>query len=243
MPTFKQELVIAFFLTATFCGLLFIFIGLSDVVDITYGEENNSFGSLARNEILITIPEGFRIRDIEETFRKFGIQLVLNPVEEGYFFPDTYRFYTNVSSEVVAKKMRENFFKKVGVISRDELILASIVQKEVTNPIDMREIAGIFKNRLKAGIPLQADSTVNYFTNKNNTRALLGDTVLDSPYNTYKYTGLPSGPISNPGLAAIEAVKNSSETVYWYFLTTPDGSVIYSKSFEDHKKARQAHFN
>ena len=237
MPTFKTELSIAFVVTLVFCGFLFVFIGLSDIIDVTYGETQIP-GELAPNEIEVTIPEGFVLSQIEERFKKAGIDLEVADSDEGYLFPDTYRFYLSATSLDVVKRMKDTFVKKVGNIDRDDLILASIIQKEVAGAEDMKIVAGIFKKRLSRGLALQADSTVNYVTGKSNPRALIKDTKIDSLYNTYKYPGLPPGPISNPGLSAILAAKNPEVSPYWYFLTTPEGEVIYSKDFEEHKQAR-----
>jgi UPF0755 protein len=239
MSTFKTELSIAFIVTLVFCGFLFAFVALSDVIDIPYGEtETLAPGELAPNEVAVTIPEGFVLKEIEERFKDAGIDLKTDDKDEGYLFPDTYRFYLDATSEDVIKRMKDTFLKKVGNINKDDLILASIVQREVAGAEDMKIVAGIFKKRLVKGIALQADSTVNYVTGKSNPRSLIKDTKIDSPYNTYKYPGLPPGPISNPGLSAILAVKNPETSPYLYFLTTPDNKVIYSKNFEEHKQAR-----
>ncbi len=168
---------------------------------------------------------------------------------EGYLFPDTYKFYKDAAPEEIVEKMFNNFDKKLTSEMRESLlrqkrgvfetlILASIVQKEVREPSDMKIVAGIFTNRLKIGQMLQADSTVNFITGKGMAQALYSDLAIDSPYNTYKYAGLPPGPISNPGLDAIQAAIWPDETPYYYFLTTPDGKTIYSKTYEDHLKNR-----
>lgn len=166
---------------------------------------------------------------------------------EGYLFPDTYKFYKDSLPEEIVKKMLNNFDKKITPEMREELvrqkrgvfetlILASIVQKEVRESSDMKIVAGIFTNRLKIGQMLQADSTVNFITGKGMAQALYSDLTIDSPYNTYKYAGLPPGPISNPGLDAIRAAIWPDETPYFYFLTTPGGKAIYSRTYEEHLK-------
>lgn len=166
---------------------------------------------------------------------------------EGYLFPDTYRFFKDAKTEDIVIKMLENFDKKFTKEMRLEaakqgetifevLTLASIIQKEVSDSADMKIVAGVFKNRLSIGMALEADSTINFITGKKMPQAVLNDLKIDSAYNTYKYPGLPPGPISNPRLDAIKAAIWPEKTPYWYFLTAPDGKVIYSKTYEEHLK-------
>lgn len=166
---------------------------------------------------------------------------------EGYLFPDTYKLYKGATAEDMVKKMLANFDAKLTEEMRAEisaqrkdifevLTLASIVQEEAGNFSDMKIVAGIFQNRLQAGMMLQADSTVNFVTGKKMPQALFSDLEIDSPYNTYKYAGLPPGPISNPGIDAIKAVIWPERSDYLYFLTTPEGKAIYSKTYAEHLK-------
>lgn len=128
------------------------------------------------------------------------------------------------------------------------ITLASIVEKETgidlsklgSNQQDRlleerRTVAGIFLNRLLVGKALESDATVNYATGKQNASSEYKDLENNSPYNTYKFNGLPPGPICNPSLMSIEAVMNPIETDYFYFLhKQPSGEVVYSKTFEEH---------
>lgn len=172
---------------------------------------------------------------------------------EGYLFPDTYRVYSDATPSEIVEKMLDNLEAKLTVDLRNEigrqgktihqiLTLASILEKEVSADSDRRMVADIFYKRLESKIPLQTDSTVNYVTGKSDSRASAEDLKVDSAYNTYKYKGLPPGPICNPGLAAIMAAIYPSKNSYWYFLTTPDGKVIYSKNFEEHKAAKAKYY-
>jgi len=172
---------------------------------------------------------------------------------EGYLFPDTYRFYRDSSISDIAKKLLDNFGEKLTFDLREEikrqnktiheiLTVASIIEKEVSTDSDRKIVADIFYKRLRAGMPLQADSTVNYATGKGVTRASAGDIKIDSPYNTYKYKGLPPGPICNPGMSAILAAIYPTKNDYWYFLTAPDGKVIYSKTHDEHVKAKAKYY-
>jgi len=168
---------------------------------------------------------------------------------EGYLFPDTYRIYRNSSASDIAVKMLQTLatkfsnewqeiLEKRGLSIHQAITLASIVEKEVSNPDDQKKVADIFLKRLKANMALQADSTINFITGKSDSAVQAVDLNIDSPYNTYKYRGLPPGPISNPGLSAIRAVVFPMANDYWYFLTTPDAKVIYSRTYTEHKTAK-----
>ena len=164
---------------------------------------------------------------------------------EGYLFPDTYRIFRDATVTDVVRKMLDNLEAKVTSDLRQEisrqgktiheiLTLASILEKEVSTDHDRKMVADIFYKRLEVGMALQADSTVNYATGKNQSRSSTTDLEVDSPYNTYKYKGLPPGPISNPGMSAILAAIYPEPNPYYYFLTTPDGQVIYNETHDGH---------
>lgn len=173
---------------------------------------------------------------------------------EGYLFPDTYRFFNYATVEDVMRKMLYNFGKKLSAAMRQEIeaqdktifdvvTMASIIEREVMSDEDRSIVAGIFWKRLDAGMALQADSTVNYITGKKTPSVSGADLALDSLYNTYKYPGLPPGPISNPGLSAIQAAIYPAQSDYWYFLTDQDGLVHYAKDFEEHKANKMKYLN
>lgn len=174
---------------------------------------------------------------------------------EGYLFPSTYRFFAESTAEDIATIMLEQMEEEVDALTltltTDEIIdtphsihemltLASIVEREVRKPDEMKTIAGIFYNRLEIGMPLQSDATVNYITGGIDPSISLADTQLDSLYNTYKYAGLPPGPISNPGHNALIATASPAQTDYYYFLTSDDGTVYYGETYDQHldNKAR-----
>lgn len=129
---------------------------------------------------------------------------------------------------------------------RDVLTLASIVEKEAGAADERKRVAGVFINRLKSGIALQTDPTVIYAItkgkHKNEGRGPLGrrllkkDLEIDSPYNTYKYPGLPPGPIANPGRAAIKAVLDPEQHEYIYFVADGTGGHIFAKTLEEHNR-------
>jgi UPF0755 protein len=222
---------------------------------------------LTRPEVTITIPEGsdiYEIGDILESGLSFNradfvkaaekfdttqYDFIENKSLQGYLYPDTYRFFDDASAEDVIIKMVNNFQKKAlpslkatdTLSSYQVLILASIVEKEVAIPKDRQIVAGIFLNRLKIEMKLQSDATINFVTQSGKSQSSLDDLKIDSPYNTYQIGGLPPGPITNPSVEAIKSIINPTPSDYYYFLTTRDNppKTIFSKTFEEHIKAKQ----
>ncbi|WP_139904433.1 endolytic transglycosylase MltG [Clostridium thermarum] len=168
---------------------------------------------------------------------------------EGYLFPDTYDF-TKVESgkdgRAIIKIMLNNFERKIGEVglSLDEVdeidkivTLASIIEKEVKVEEERTLVSSVFANRLKIGMPLQSDPTVQYALGVHKEKLSLDDYKIDSPYNTYVVAGIPVGPISNPGKASIEAALNPEDTKYLYFCSRNDGTHEFNESFEKHNAA------
>lgn len=180
---------------------------------------------------------------------------------EGYLFPDTYFFASNSAPADAAKKMLVNFDRKLSEKIRKDIsgqdktireiiILASIVEKEVGRNLkrgtklssdqieklkeERRLVASVFYNRLKIGKALESDATVTYITGSKSSRATLEETKIDNPYNTYKYRGLPPGPVSNPSLDSILAAVEPAKTDYLFFLTSADGTAYFAKTLEEH---------
>ncbi|MBT4349518.1 endolytic transglycosylase MltG [bacterium] len=175
----------------------------------------------------------------------FLIDATSNATLEGYLYPDTYFIDANTSLESLIRKSLNNFDKKLTADLRAEiahqnksifeiLTLASIVEREVSGLADKKMVADIFWKRIKAGIGLQSDATVNFVTGKGLAQPTFADLEIDSLYNTYKYRGLPPGPISSPSIETIEAVIYPTANEYYYFLTTPEGEAIYSKTYDEH---------
>lgn len=167
---------------------------------------------------------------------------------EGYLFPDTYEIAKGETCEDILFKMLANFDKKLTPELRAEIknqkksifdivTMASIIEKEVATLEDKKIVSGIFWKRLKINMPLQSCATINYITGKNDPGALLQDIKIDSPYNTYKYYGLPKGPISNPGIDSITAAVYPKRTNYLYYLSD-NGKTIFSETLEQHNKAK-----
>ena len=166
---------------------------------------------------------------------------------EGYLFPDTYEIAEGDTCQDVLGVILANFNKKLAPELRTEIAkqkksifdiitMASMIEKEVRNINDKKIVSGILWKRIVIGMPLQVDATVNYITGKSDPAARIKDTQIDSPYNTYKYYGLPLGSISNPGINSILAAIYPTKTDYLYYLS--DGKTYYSKTFEEHQAAK-----
>jgi len=168
---------------------------------------------------------------------------------EGFLFPDTYFVEKGILPEKIISKMLDNFDKKLKPELREEIsrqektifeivTMASMIEKEVKTPEDKKLVSGILWKRLENGISLQVDATISYITGKKTVKIPLEDFQIDSPYNTYKYKGLPLGPICNPGLDSIRAAIEPEYSDYWYYLSTPEGKTIFSKTLEEHNLAK-----
>lgn len=169
---------------------------------------------------------------------------------EGFLFPDTYFFEPNIKQEEIINIFLKNFDKKMidelkteiqkqGKTIFDIVIMASLLEKEVRTIKDKKIVSGVLWKRLNSSIPLQIDATISYITKKKTTKISKQETQIDSPYNTYKYLGLPIGPICNPGIESIEAAIQPEKSSFWYYLSTPDGQTIFSKTLAEHNLAKQ----
>lgn len=174
---------------------------------------------------------------------------------EGYLFPDTYYMIKDASVADIADTFLQNFDKKItptiraditraGKTLHEIIIMASLIEKEVISDQDRKMVSGILWNRLRLDIPLQVDATINYIKKQNRSHASNGrishaDLLLKSPYNTYLHGGLPVGPIGNPGLSAILAAIHPTSSPYLYYLSASDGHTIFSRTLEEHNKAKQ----
>jgi UPF0755 protein len=207
-------------------------------------------GDIIPQGIKVTIPEGFTLKQIDARLAENGLikagELLKKPELEGYLFPDTYQFDRDASLDEIIVEMMDNFDQKLdqnlvaeierqGKTIREIIIMASILEKEVPLYSDQRIVSGIFWKRLKNNYPLQSCATIAYILEVNKWIYSVEDTKIDSPYNTYQNVGLPPGPINNPGLLAIKAAIYPLDTDYNFFLSTPNGQTIFSRTFEEHK--------
>lgn len=214
----------------------------------TLGQIMTKLTSGKEEQFSVTIKEGFSIKDIaKEVAKKTHITeadfLAAAPVSdnEGYLFPDTYFLTPTTTAAQAVKIMRDNFDRRTKGFTPtyDQLILASIVEREAQKSEDRPVIAGVYQNRLDAGKALEADPTVQYAKGSWNPITLADYHSVNSPYNTYEHTGLPPTPISNPGLASIKAAMSPAEHNYFYFLTDGSGMTHYAKTFEEHTQNKQ----
>lgn len=230
-------------------------------------------GDVIDEDVTVTVPEGFRLRQIEGQLREAGIilnrsldsfkigeffgqegleYLSILPQDktlEGFLFPDSYKFNTTQSDEDIIGKMLVNFNKNItdnlrrgierqGLTFYEGVVLASILEREVPTYEDRKIVAGLLLKRMRYGMPLQVDASLTYVTGRGSLMLTKDDLGMDSPYNTYKYKGLPPTPISNPGTTSLWAVANAQVSPYWFYLSKSDGTTIFSRTFEEHVAAK-----
>lgn len=160
---------------------------------------------------------------------------------EGYFYPATYNFPDFYTEKDVINKILSEFLKKFPVEKYEDketfykkLILASIIEKEAVKTDEKSLISSVFYNRMKIGMPLASDATINYLYKFSKRRILYKDLKINSLYNTYKYKGLPPTPIANPDRVSIEAAYNPQKTRYLFFVAKGDGYHYFSKTYREH---------
>lgn len=216
----------------------------------------------------VTFPEGLTAEEMGTVFAQSGrgsAQAFVNAASdpsliqaidpeadtlEGYLFPDTYHLPRSEGAEALVQRMVQRF-KSVfdeelqqkadatGLTVRQLMSLAALVEKETARGEERPIVAAVYHNRLRIGMPMQADPTVIYALkragrwNGNITRA---DLQFDSPYNTYRYPGLPPGPIASPGKAAIEAAIDPADVDYLYFVSRNDGSHAFATTLPEHNR-------
>ena len=170
--------------------------------------------------------------------------LLLEPLE-GYLFPDTYHFPRGVTEREIVRAMVSRLLAvftpelveraaEMGMTVSEVLTLGSIIEKEARVADERPLMSGVFHNRMRIGMPLQADPTVRYVMPDPKAPITPREWAIDSPYNTYVYRGLPPGPISNVGEASIIAALYPAETAYFYFVARPDGSHAFARTYPEH---------
>lgn len=179
--------------------------------------------------------EEFLDLTVDETYiAQFGLSEEVENLE-GYIFPDKYAFSIETTTESSLTKMVENFVIKVGTDDNyDDIVLASIIEREGYNPTDRPMIADILQRRLEEGWLLQVDATLLYPVKDWKHTITQVDKDSENPYNTYKYPGLPPTPICNPGLESINAVRNPTPNEYYYYIHEDDGTAHYSTTLSEH---------
>lgn len=170
---------------------------------------------------------------------------------EGYLFPDTYTLPRSATAGQLVERMVAQFRKVLtpelkqqaadrGLTVRELVTLASLVEKETGKADERTTVAGVYTNRLRIGMGLQCDPTVIYalmLAGRYDGNIRRADLQIDSPYNTYRYAGLPPGPIAAPGAASLHAAANPADVPYLYFVSRNDGSHVFSTTLDEHNKA------
>lgn len=189
---------------------------------------------------------------LQNTYNQSFLQYRSNKQSlEGYLFPATYNVVYGTSAQSQISSMLDNFAKQVipqlpaeyqnSSKLNDLITLASIVEREANSTEDRKGVAGVFYNRLRLGMKLESDVTVNYATGK--TQTLPSDLSINSPYNTYKVAGLPYGPICNPSLDAILATVYPTQSDYIFFIADKNGVVRYAKTIQEHNQNIEKYLN
>lgn len=168
---------------------------------------------------------------------------------EGFLFPATYEFRYGVSAYEIIHTMLEAFdntyterysarAKELGMTDYEVITLASVIEREAASMAEHKKVSGVFHNRIKDNMLLQSCATVQYILKERKPVLSVEDTKIDSPFNTYKYPGLPVGPVASPGKSSIEAALYPEEHDYYYFVAKADLSGhVFSKTLEEHNRA------
>ena len=168
---------------------------------------------------------------------------------EGYLFPSTYEFPYECTGEMAVRQMTgqfktsveplwEKYEKSAPLSFRECIILASLVEREAQVPSERPTIAGVYVNRIRKGMKLECDATVQFALGKQKAVLLYSDLEIASPYNTYRYQGLPPGPICSPGLASIEAAMHPKKSDFFFYVRNDvknDGSHVFGRDFYEHE--------
>ena len=225
-------------------------------------------GTISLN--LVTIPEGLTLKQISEIFSQKGLckssefievtktnKFTVNGEElkdvEGFLLPNTYDIPKEYTPLQIAEMMIKSFDKKitpiylekksklpVNLTLKEVVTLASLVEREASVPEERPIIAGVYYNRLKIGMRLECDATIQYALGHQKKELLYSDLEIDSPYNTYKYEGLPPGPIANPGEEALKAVLNPTKHNYYFYVLNGiknNGTHVFSETAREHEHA------
>jgi UPF0755 protein len=211
-------------------------------------------GHFAHNLLSLTIREGERALTIadtaEQVLPEFDREefLTLALRAEGRLFPDTYFLPADYTATDLFDLLTATYDERVGKVyfndatsthglsETEVIILASILEREANSPESMKMVSGILHNRLRIGMALQVDASMEYVLDKPLKELTPDDLKIDSPYNTYLYPGLPPTPIGNPGLTAIEAIINPTPSSYYYYITGNDGMFYYAENFDEHRQ-------
>jgi len=216
-------------------------------------------GDFNTTPVKVTIPEGSTVADISKILLKtlpdFNRNAFLSAAqgEEGYLFPDTYFFMPGDSTDAILSVFSNGLHTHLQKIKAqidaskkplpEILTMASLLEKEAPDVESRRMIAGILWHRIAIGMPLQVDAVFPYIIGKNSYELTKDDLKIDSPYNTYIHTGLPPGPIANPGLDSILAAVTPIKTSYVYYLSDRHGTLHYATTYDQFLALKHTYVN
>lgn len=207
-------------------------------------------GAYGLDPFRFRIPEGATVRQMAALYAtnlpRFDKEAFIEKATpfEGYLFPDTYFFLPNTTADKVFLTMRQNFDEHIAALQSrllasgksltDIVIMASLLEREARNPEDRRMISGVLWNRIDRNMALQVDAAFLYTLGKSTFQLTMADLTSDSPYNTYKYKGLPPTPIGSPSLDSILAAAEPTSNKYLFYLADHSGVTHYSKTYAEH---------
>lgn len=224
---------------------------LTEIAEII--AKNTSYKS---EEILAVLNDRTYIESLISQYPELLSNEMLNPLIkyplEGYLFPATYPFYRkdpsieeivqvmlNKTKSVVDEYRMQMEEKQMTV--HQVLTMASLIEEEATAKVDRDQISSVFYNRIDSGMPLQTDPTVLYAKGEHKEKVYYSDLEIEDPFNTYINPGLTPGPIANAGISSIEAALEPADTDFLYFLATPEGEVLFSKTLTEHNEKKAEH--
>ena len=213
-------------------------------IRINDGQTLKWLGAKVRRDVKIDSASFVNLATNKEFIKSLGLK---ESTLEGYLFPGSYKMYERTSPEAALKIFYDGFndffvdslrqrAHKIGLTVHQALTLASIIKGETNLVDEMPIISGVYQNRLRIGMRLQADPTIQYLLPNGWRRLNYKDLEIESPYNTYKYSGLPPGPINNPGKNAILAVLYPEKNNYLYFVANGNGGHNFARSYSEHLK-------
>jgi len=222
-------------------------VGLSKKMTILEGWSIKEIAKELESNFNINEDSFFMAAKSVQLMKKWGIN---SSSFEGYLFPDTYLLSEDVSAEGVINKMVSEYSKnitakmrkrmlEIGLSENEILTLASIIEGEAIYDSERPRISGVYHNRLKKRMRLQADPTIQYIIKDSPRRLLNKDLKIKSPYNTYLNYGLPPGPINNPGIESIKAALYPEKVDYLFFVARGDGYHTFTKTEKEHNKAKK----
>ena len=229
--------------------------GRGDEVRFTVLEGMMAFEIAERAKVWLRIPRDSFFAAVRDTVLQRELGIRVNPAGvEGYMYPTTYTVPVGIKARDLVRVMTHEFIERwspewdarlaqLGMTRHEIVTLASIIESEVRYRPDRAYVSAVYHNRLKRGMALQADPTINYAYGRRLRRVWERNLLIRSPYNTYLHTGLPPGPISQPSDSSLYAALDPAPVGFLYFVAQPDGKHVFSETYADHlaaiRRARQ----